>query len=308
MVAASASATVELYPDDASRVQAAVAINSTTSTLALYGPIHDETSIGALSTFKMGIMGAIAVAVLALFLVVRHTRTEEETGRLELLGATVVGRRAPLTAALLVAGGASLVAGAGTALGLDRRRDAGRRLAAHGRGLRLPRHRLRGRGRPHRAAREERADRRRPGRRRARRLLPPAGDRRRLGRRRVRLAVVAVAGRLVAADPAVRRGPLVGPRSPARPLAVAVAALAYALAARRDFAAGLLPDRPGPAAAAAGLRSPLALAWRLQRGSFFAWAAVFVVLGVVVGGMASNVGELPEEPAGPGASSPSSAA
>ena len=63
-------------------------------------------------------MGAIAVAVLALFLVVRHTRTEEETGRLELLGATVVGRQAPLTAALLVTAGACLVAGVGTTLGL----------------------------------------------------------------------------------------------------------------------------------------------------------------------------------------------
>jgi len=79
-------------------------------------------------------------------------------------------------------------------------------------------------------------------------------------------------------------------------LSVVVAALAYALAARRDFAAGLLPDRPGPAAAAAGLRSPLALAWRLQRGSFFAWVAVFVVLGLVVGGMASNVGDFLKSP------------
>ena len=85
------------------------------------------------------------------------------------------------------------------------------------------------------------------------------------------------------------------------------AALAYALAARRDFAAGLLPDRPGPAAAAAGLRSPLALAWRLQRGSFFAWAAVFVVIGFVVGGLASNVGDFLKSPQAR-TSSPSSAA
>ena len=118
MVAASASATVKLYPDEASRVKTAAAVNGATSTLAMYGPIHDETSSGALATFKMGIMGAVAVAVLALFIVVRHTRAEEETGRLELLGATVVGRQAPLTAALLVAAGAGLVASAGTALGL----------------------------------------------------------------------------------------------------------------------------------------------------------------------------------------------
>ena len=117
-IAASAYATVELYPTAASRTQAASAINSTTSTLAMYGPIHDVTSIGALSTFKTGMMGAVAVAVLALLLVVRHTRSEEETGRLELLGATVVGRRAPLTAALLVAGGASLVTGVVATLGV----------------------------------------------------------------------------------------------------------------------------------------------------------------------------------------------
>ena len=78
--------------------------------------------------------------------------------------------------------------------------------------------------------------------------------------------------------------------------AIALAALAYVLAARRDFAAGLLPDRPGPAAAAASLRSPLALAWRLQRGAFFAWAATFAVIGVVFGGLASNVGSFLTSP------------
>ncbi len=78
--------------------------------------------------------------------------------------------------------------------------------------------------------------------------------------------------------------------------AIALAALAYALAARRDFAAGLLPDRPGPATAAASLRSPLALAWRLQRGSFYAWAVTFAVIGVVFGGLVANVGSFLTSP------------
>src|ERR1019366_276394 len=43
------------------------------------------------------------------------------------------------------------------------------------------------------------------------------------------------------------------------------------LAARRDYAAGMLPQRPGPAKSAASLRSPLALAWRLQRGTLIGW-------------------------------------
>src|SRR5204863_9168442 len=55
---------------------------------------------------------------LSILVVVRHTRAEEEAGRQELVGATVVGRRAPLTAALLVAAGTNLALGLFTALGL----------------------------------------------------------------------------------------------------------------------------------------------------------------------------------------------
>jgi ABC-2 type transport system permease protein len=43
----------------------------------------------------------VAAAIMSIQLVVRQTRAEEEAGRAELLLAAVVGRRAPLTAALL---------------------------------------------------------------------------------------------------------------------------------------------------------------------------------------------------------------
>jgi len=295
MVAASASATVKVYPDSASRLQAAVAVNSTTSTLALYGPIHDETSIGALSTFKMGIMGAVAVAVLALFVVVRHTRSEEETGRLELLGATVVGRHAPLTAALLVAAGASLVAGVGTSLGLIAVGLPATGSVVMGLGFASL-------GIAFAAVAGLTAQLVKS----ARTAAGMAG------------AVLGASYLLRAIGDASAGGGFgwmawpspVGWWQQTRPfagdrwwvlalllsLSVALAALAYALAARRDFAAGLLPDRPGPAVAAVRLRSPLSLAWRLQRGSLFAWAAAFVVLGLVVGGMASSVGDFLKSP------------
>jgi len=295
VVAASASATVEVYPDEASRVQAAVAVNSTTSTLALYGPIHDVASVGAIATFKMGIMGGIAVAVLALFLVVRHTRAEEETGRLELLGATVVGRRAPLTAALVLAAGASLVAGLGTALGLV---AAGMPVAGSvlmGLGFACL-------GILFAAVAGLTAQ-----------LLKSAR------------AAAGLAGGVLGASYLLRAigdasagsgfGWLswpspVGWWQQTRPyagdrwwvlalllgLSAAVAALAYVLAARRDFAAGLLPDRAGPAGAAPRLRSPLALAWRLQRGSFLAWAVAFVAIGVVAGSMSSSVDDFLKNP------------
>ena len=54
------------------------------------------------------------VALASIMLMVRHTRAEEETGRAELTGSAVVGRHARLAAALLVVGGADLVAAGGT--------------------------------------------------------------------------------------------------------------------------------------------------------------------------------------------------
>jgi ABC-2 type transport system permease protein len=295
MVAASASATVGLYPNTGSRVLAAAAINSATPTLALYGPIYDTTSIGALATFKMGIIGAVSVAVLALFVVVRHTRTEEETGRLELLGATVVGRRAPLTAALLVAGGVSLVAGVATAVGSIAVGLPTSGSLVMGLGFALL-------GIAFAAVAGVTAQ-----------LVKSA--RAASGLAGVVLGVsylLRATGDAAAADGFSWLSWLspVGWWQQTRPFAgdrwwvlallfgfaVAMCALAYVFAARRDFAAGLLPDRPGPVTAAAGLQSPVALAWRLQRASFFAWAAAFVVIGLVIGGLASNVSSFVTSP------------
>ncbi|MFZ5870258.1 MAG: ABC transporter permease, partial [Actinomycetota bacterium] len=102
MAAFSATATVDLYPEVAQRVAAAEAVNGSPSLVALYGRVYDTTSLGAIAMFKMGGLGAALLAVLGFMLVVRHTRTEEESGRLELVAGGVVGRAAPLAAALVV--------------------------------------------------------------------------------------------------------------------------------------------------------------------------------------------------------------
>src|SRR4051794_31491561 len=102
MAAGSAKASIDLYPDVAERVSAANTSNSSAALVFLYGRIFDTTSLGALSLFKLTSFGALLVALLAAMLVVRHTRTEEESGRLELLSAGVLGRYAALTSALIV--------------------------------------------------------------------------------------------------------------------------------------------------------------------------------------------------------------
>ncbi|MBP7594764.1 MAG: hypothetical protein KA755_03860 [Candidatus Microthrix sp.] len=69
-----------------------------------------------------------------------------------------------------------------------------------------------------------------------------------------------------------------------------MALVAYAIAARRDFGAGVLADRPGPARAQGWLGSTVGLAWRLERGALIAWVIAFAILGLVVGGVAGDVG------------------
>ena len=295
LVAASASATAALYPTSVSRAEAATAVNSSTAIMAMYGPIHDVTSLGALSTFKVGMMGAIMVAILALMLVTRHTRAEEETGRLEMLGATVMGRNAPLTAALVVAGGTSLVLGVLGALGLI---AAG--LPAAGSvviGLGYTGLGAAFAGVAAFTAQLTRSSRTANG---------------------IAGATLAIFYLLRAIGDASAGNGLrwvswlspIGWWQQARPyagdrwwllflllgLAAALCAAAFVLTARRDFDSGLLPDRPGPAAASASLRSPLALAWRLQRGSLFVWSASFALVGLVVGGLTSSIGDFFNNP------------
>jgi ABC-2 type transport system permease protein len=80
----------------------------------------------------------------------------------------------------------------------------------------------------------------------------------------------------------------------ALPLAatVVVAAVAAFLVGRRDLGAGLVPPRPGPAEASRSLRSPLALAWRLQRVALIGWAAGVFIYGAALGSIANNIGSL----------------
>ena len=100
MAAVSASATIDLYPAETDRIAAAETINATAAFVALYGNVYDPTSIGALSLIKLTAFGSAIIGVVFVFLVVRHTRSDEEAGRMELLSAGVVGRAAPLAAAL----------------------------------------------------------------------------------------------------------------------------------------------------------------------------------------------------------------
>ena len=97
----SAQATRALYPTDQAAVEGLGGILSNPAVSAMYGPV--VVNRGGLSVFKTVMLGAVFLGILTHALVRRHTRVEEEDGRFELIGAGVVGRRAPLTAAVVLA-------------------------------------------------------------------------------------------------------------------------------------------------------------------------------------------------------------
>ncbi|CAM5248511.1 ABC transporter permease [Streptomyces avidinii] len=275
-----------VYATAAERARAAASMNANSSMRALYGPVFGD-SLGALTAWRGGVYAAVLAAVMSLVVVVRHTREEEESGRQELLSAAMVGRRAPLTSALL----AALVADAAVALlvagglaGQGVRGALALGLAVAGTGLLF-------------ACTAAVAAQLTESARAAKGIaaavlgaafvLKAAGDAG-TGGGRSALTWASPLGWVenVRAFAAERWWVLllfVG--------AVAVqAGAAYVLAGRRDLGMSFLPSRPGPAEGRLGTAGALAL--RLQRGSVLGWSAGFLVAGVVFGGMADGAADL----------------
>lgn len=118
MASAAVSGAAEGWPDEASRIEAAKLVNDSVAMVAMFGRIYDPTSLGSLAMIKYTAFMTAAVAILMIVVAIRHTRAEEESGRLELVSGGRLGRNAPLSAALIVVFGASVVLGLLTAASL----------------------------------------------------------------------------------------------------------------------------------------------------------------------------------------------
>lgn len=289
----SAMATGDLYPDPKSRISAAEAVNATPSMVALYGRIHDPTSLGALALFKLTAFGGAMVAVLMIVFVIRHTRAEEAEDRLELLSAGVVGRHAPLSAALVVTIAASsalglLTSGALVAAGLPASGSLAFGLGWAASGIAFAT-----------VA--------------AVTAQLTTGSRSATG---LAMATVLVAYLLRAAGDMSEAGPNaftwlspIGWSQQVQPFqgdrfavlalpmlfAAAMTVIAVALRSRRDLGAGLVADRPGPSNGA--LRNEWHLALRLNRGLLIAWAVAITLCGVLIGSITTTASGMLDTPA-----------
>ncbi|MGY2744064.1 ABC transporter permease [Arthrobacter sp. UYCu723] len=287
-----AAAGAELYPEVASRVEAATALNATASMVAMFGRIYDPSSLGALSLIKYTAFMTAILAVLMVILTVRHTRADEESGRLELLGGGRLGRDAPLVSALAISFGASLALGLLSAAALIAGGLPATGSMVFGLGWAAT-------GMAFSAVAGVTAQ-----------LTASARAATGLG-----IGVVSVTYALRAVGDLAEPGPSVlAWLSPigwnqqvrafagdhwwvlALPLALTVVLVpaARALRARRDLGSGLREAGPGP------VRGSLSGVWdlavRLQLRIWVAWAVAFVLFGVVIGSLVGNVAELLSSP------------
>ena len=291
----SAQTTLELYPDDESAAAGLAGILTNPSIIAMYGPLASQTA-DALAVFKTVMMGAFLVAVLGFVVVRRHTRTEEDEGRLELLGSGVVGRWSPLAAAVTLATvavvAASALSAAGlAALGMDAAGSVAFGVAWLAAGLATvgvtavavqlasTTRGAAGLGFGFLAAAY------------ALRALADSADEGSVMHALGWLSPLGWAGRVEAYGANRQWVLLLGLATLVAGVVVGVAVLE-----RRDLGAGLIPARGGSARGGRLLHGPFGLVTRLARGTIIGWVVGLTAGGVVVGSLLGSVADLADDP------------
>jgi len=276
-----------LYTTQAEFDHAAATMGHNLAFIAMIGPARALNTIGGQVTWQATAFGAIVAGLMSMFLVGRHTRAEEESGRDELVRAQAVGRLAPMTAALLNALAANVVFGTLVAISLVAYPLTAADSISLGVGVTACGWLFTGTAL---VAAQMTASTR---------------------------GMYGLAGAFIGATYALRAigdvgTPLLSWLSPmgwyqamhafsglrwwpALLLlagALAAVASAYAVFARRDFASGLLADRPGPERAGPTLRGSLGLAWRLQRGSVIGWTFGLLLGGLMFGSFGDDISDV----------------
>jgi len=288
----SAASVVGLYPDAASIAGYVSLMDGNPTLTAVNGPGigFEDPSVGVVFVNETTIWGTIAISLMAVFLVVRHTRTEEDAERTELLLARRVGRHAPLAASLVVVGGAVLLLGALTvvllaALGLPTVGSlavggvfAGAGLVAMAVAAVSAQVMSTARGALGVAV----------GYVGVAYVLRAVGD---LGTEALSwLSPIGWAHRIraYAGEDWWVLGLFVGAAS----LLVTGAVM---LSDRRNLGSGIVAQRLGPDRSPRWATSPTGLAWRLQRGTVIGWSIGLFVLGVVYGTVGRDVEQMFED-------------
>ena len=283
-----AASFINLYSDETLRMAFYLQMKNNPTVVSLLGSLLDP-SIGGLTAWRIGFPASLIMGLISVFLMVRHTRSEERKGRLELITSAKVGRQAVLSAALLTTFGVNLIMAVSIGLGLIAQGlDAyssfllGMSFAAFGclfaaiSGV-------------------------------AFQLTESSGDARYL-----------MAGLLVGFfilrvfgwdDGDYSWVSWLSPYGWVHHIGsfaeneiwifiifllfiVGFTALAYWLSSLRDLGAGIIRQRSGSARASKYLQNSLALAWRLHRGMLFFWIIIFLLMGTMLGFTAQTITDM----------------
>lgn len=287
LVLLSAVSVADLYPTEADLREAAALLEDNAAMIALQGPTYAIDTLGGQIVYQIGSFGYVIMALMGMFLTGRHTRADEEQGLTELVRSAVVGRDAPLAAALLVASAALVVVGGlvtlsmlAVGLGAEGALAYGAAMALYGVvfacvtavAAQVTEHTRTAYG------------------------LTGAV----LGAAFLARAVGDIGGGTLSwLSPmgwAQSVRPYAGERWWALLLlvgaATGLAAASYALLGHRDHGGGLVATRPGPATGSPRLARPEGLVVRLQRASLAAWAAGLMVTGISYGAIVTDVEDI----------------
>ena len=285
VVPATAAAYEQVIPDPAQARLIIEGLSNNPTMRAMLGPPFSLTEPGGFTVWRVGTFVATVAGVMAILGTIRLTRADEEAGRTELVRSGVVGRHAPLAAAVLVGLAASALLGLLVTAGMVAVGTDPTGSVAFGLGMALTAAVFVGVG-----------------------ALTAQLTSSAHAARGIALAVLGAAYLVraladgVGADSPLRRLQWMSPvewMALARPYAVerwwvlalpaaltaALVALAVRLEARRDHGSGPWPPRPGPPRAGNLLSSPAGLAWRLQRGTILGWTIGLVVFSVAIGSL-----------------------
>ncbi|CAN5571446.1 exporter of polyketide antibiotics [soil metagenome] len=289
LTAISTAGVVNLYATPADLAGYAELVRGKAAMIVQSGPGHglDHPAVGAVLANEMSMWSVISVALMSIFMVTRHTRTEEETERAELVRAGPVGRHAAAAAAMAGVSIANMAVATGVVIALLAYEMPvagalafGAAMAASGMvfaGLALV-------------------------------MGQVASSARAANGSAAALVGVAFAFRAIGDVSESSDGALswlswlspIGWAQSVRPFAVerwwvlavplattaALVVVADWLTSRRDLGAGLIPQRPGPATAGPRLSSTFGLAARLHRGSLIGWSVGLAAVGFFYGAVA----------------------
>lgn len=100
-----------IFPDIDDRKQLAAALTSNPALSLIFGPARDLMTNDGFNAWRSGALGTFFAALMAILVVVANSRADEDSGQAELLASGVLGRQARLGVAVLLAATASVVLG-----------------------------------------------------------------------------------------------------------------------------------------------------------------------------------------------------